>query len=328
MSLSTAWDTVDKMATEFMELLPNIVIGAVVFVLFIVIATVVRKVVRNFTKDKKNANLGIVLGRLAYFALIIIGLLVGVAIITPSITPAKLLSALGVGGVAIGFAFKDVFQNMLAGVLILLREPFVVGDEIISGSFQGKVEEIEMRATMIRTYDGKRVIIPNGQIYTEPVQVITAYNMVRSQYDVGIGYGDDIARAKEVALDVLTSIEGILQDPGPDVLTWELAGSSINLRLRWWTRPDRGTVVKTWDEVLHTVNDRMAAAHIDLPFPTQVVLWHDQTEESDGDRSAQREGWPAGENPPEPRSIAGALRESRAPREESASKERGSQAEQ
>jgi len=209
--------------------------------------------------------------------------------------------------VAIGFAFQDIFQNLLAGILILLREPFRVGDEITSGDYTGTVEAIETRATFIRTYDGKRVIIPNADIYTDPVTVITAYHIVRSQYDVGIGYGDDIGTAKQIALDTMKGVEGVLSDPEPDVLTWDLAGSSVNLRVRWWSKPQRGEVVHVRDRVLKSVAEALSGAGIDLPFPTQQILFHDQTEATDGDRRRQREGWPAGDNPPEPGNIPRAL---------------------
>ncbi|MCH2488292.1 MAG: mechanosensitive ion channel family protein, partial [Erythrobacter sp.] len=148
-----------------------------------------------------------------------------------------------------------------------------------------------------------RIIVPNSKIYTEPVTVITAYQILRSEYDVGIGYGDDVAEARRLALEAVQGVEGVMSDPAPDVLLWDLAGSSQNLRVRWWTDPTRGNVVKTKDRVLERVAGRLAEAGIDLPFPTNVVLLHDQTEAIDGNRRKQREGWPAGDNPPEPRPI-------------------------
>lgn len=228
--------------------------------------------------------------------------------------------------IAIGFAFKDIFQNLLAGILILLRQPFRVGDEITSGAFTGTVEAIETRATFIRTYDGKRVIIPNSQIYQEPVAVITAYEMVRSEYDVGIGYGDDIGTALDVALKTLKGIDGVLADPGPDVLVWDLAGASVNLRIRWWTDPVRSNVVVMRRKVLKAVAEAMADASIDLPFPTQVVLLHDQTEESDGDRTRQREGWPAGDKPPKAATLASAVQRMSVDRAEIKNEEDGKSA--
>ena len=290
--------------------LPRIGVALVVFALIWLISKGVRSLVHKVTPGPRDSSIGIVLGRLAYATLLVIGVLIALVIIFPTFTIGSLLGALGIGGVAIGFAFQDIFQNLLAGILILIREPFRVGDEITTGSYTGTVEAIETRATFIRTYDGQRVIVPNSQIYSDPVSVITAYHMVRSQYDVGIGYGDDIAEAKRIALDVVKGIDGVLEDPAPDVLTWDLAGSSVNLRVRWWSKPKRSGVVNLRDQVLQQVSGALLGAGIDLPFPTQQILFHDQTEATDGDRTRQREGWPVPEDgdAPESAGIAQALR--------------------
>jgi len=275
-----------------------------VFLVFWGLAVAARSGIERVTARRSEyPGAGKAFGRLAYIALMLLGVLIAVTVAFPSVTPAKLFSVLGVGGVAIGFAFKDIFQNLVAGILLLIRHPFRAGDEITSGAFTGTVESIETRATYIRTYNGKRIIVPNSIIYTEPVTVITAYGRLRSQYDVGIGYGDDVGQARAIALKAVKSIDGVLADPAPDVLLWDLAGSSQNLRVRWWSKPRRGDVVALRDRVLEAVAGALAASGIDLPFPTQVVLLHDQTEATDGDRTKQREGWPAGKNPPEPRPL-------------------------
>lgn len=260
---------------------PQIVTALVVFLSFLGAGSVVRWAIRRATRETHRANVGIVLGRLAYFTTVLVGLLVGVTIVAPSMTPARLVSLLGIGGVAIGFAFKDLFQNLLAGILLLWRQPFRVGDEITSSAFTGTVEAIETRATFIKTYDGRRIIIPNSQIYTDAVSVITAYDMLRSEYDVGIGYAEDIARAKEVLREILESTEGILRAPPPEVFTWDLAESTVNIRVRWWSKPDRPTVVLLRDRVLQSVRERFREEGIDLPFPTRVLLVRDGTEEAD-----------------------------------------------
>ena len=300
-STGEAVDTVQGFVDGFFAVLPKLAVALVVFALFWVVAAAVRSVIHRVTPGPRNSSIGIVLGRLAYAALVLLGVFVALTIVIPSLTFASIFAALGLGGVAFAFAFQDTFQNLLAGILILLREPFREGDEITSGEYTGTVESIETRATFIRTYDGRRVIIPNSQIYSDPVQVITAYNRVRSQYDVGIGYGDDIAEAKRIALETIKGIDGVMQDPAPDVLTWDLAGSSVNLRVRWWSDPARGNVVGLRDKVLMQVSQALLAAGIDLPFPTQQILFHDQTEATDGDRTAQREGWPAPQDGDAPR---------------------------
>ncbi|MFP3354118.1 mechanosensitive ion channel, partial [Pseudoalteromonas sp. SIMBA_153] len=96
-------------------------------------------------------------------------------------TPAKLIGALGIGSVAIGFAFKDIFQNLLSGILLLISEPFRIGDQIVSGDYEGTVEDIKIRATTIRTYDGRQVVIPNSDLYTSALTVNTAYKQRRLQ---------------------------------------------------------------------------------------------------------------------------------------------------
>lgn len=298
------WQTVDRLLDGFLAMLPLLVAGLLVFLVLLMLAKAVRYGVERALARSSNRSAAIAIGRILYILMLGIALLIAVTVAFPSMTPGRLISTLGIGGVAIGFAFKDIFQNLLAGILLLLRHPFRVGDEITTGEFTGTVEAIETRATFIRTYDGKRVIIPNGDVYTKPVTVISAYDMLRTEYDIGIGYGDDLGRTKEIALEAIRSVDGVLVDPAPDVLVWDLAGSSKNLRLRWWTRPQRSDVLAIRDQVLRAAAEALAKAGVDLPFPTQVVLFHDQTEETDGDRRRQREGWPAGDSPPAPRPVS------------------------
>lgn len=303
-SLSAATEKITKMIQAAVALLPNLIIGIVIFIIFWIVGKTIRRVIRKQTRDRDVRNVGLVFGRLAQGGLVILGFLVAATIIFPSFNPADALAALGIGGVAIGFAFKDILQNFLAGILILLTEPFTLEDQIIFNSYEGTVEHIQIRATTIRTYDGRRVVIPNAELFTNAVMVNTAYDRRRLQYDIGIGYGDDIAQAKKIILDVLQSNDEILETPSPEALVVDLAGSSINIRARWWIEPPRrADCMTSQDWVLENVCKQLVAAGIDLPFPTQQILFHDQTEETDGDRSKQREGWPALADGTPPRAL-------------------------
>lgn len=223
-----------------------------------------------------------------------LGVLVGLTIVFPSIRPADLFGLPGIGGVAIGFAFRDILQNLLAGILLLLTRPFRIGDQIVVGDSEGTVEDVQVRATIIGTYDNRQVVIRGADLFTGKVTVNTAYDKRRLQYDVGIGYGD-IGAAKRVIHETLAAIQDIRRDPAPEVLVVDLAESSVNLRLRWWIDPPRRQdALGTQDEVLQRVKEALLAHGIDLPYPTRQILFHDQTETTDGDRARQREGWPAG----------------------------------
>jgi small conductance mechanosensitive channel len=202
--------------------------------------------------------------------------LVALSIIVPSFTAGRLIELLGVGGIAVGFAFRDIFENFLAGILLLLTEPFAIGDQIIVGDYEGTVEDIQTRATAIRTYDGRRVVIPNADLFTDAVTVNTAFPMRRSQYDVGIGYDADIETTRRLIRDAICGVDGVADDPVPDVRVVALADSSVNLRARWWTKSWRPDVVGTSDRVVTAIKYALDANDVDIPSPIRTVLLHDE----------------------------------------------------
>lgn len=164
--------------------------------------------------------------------------------------PRRLLSGLEIGSVAIGFAFKDILQNLLSGVLILLRQAFRVRDQIAVSGFEGMVEDIETRATYIKTYDGRRVVIPNSQIYTGTFTVNTAFELRRSEYDIGIGSSDDWGKAMQLLTGAARGCEGVLADPPPEAIPVGIDAYQNTIRLRWWTKPDRASVIHAQGRVI------------------------------------------------------------------------------
>ena len=309
--LQTTWQQLMQMVQGTIKLLPNLLIAIIVFIIFWFIAKFSRRLIKNFTRKKQSRNLGLVLARLSQGLIILIGAFIALAIVIPSFKPGDLVQLLGVSGVAVGFAFRDILQNFLAGILILITEPFVINDQIVFKDFEGTVEKIQTRATTIRTYDGTKIVIPNAELFTNSVKVNTAFEKRRLQYDIGIGYGDDIAQAKQVILEVLNNNPEAIADPPPEALVVDLADFTINIRARWWVNPPRrAEVLDSQDVVLTQLCEKLVAAGIDLPFPTQQILFHDQTESTDGDRAHQREGWPAnrGDNP-KSRKISSSLQQ-------------------
>jgi small conductance mechanosensitive channel len=308
--ISTLSDKMQAMLNGFISLLPNMVLALIVFAIFFFVARASKKVVVKLTRDRRHArNLGMVLGRLAQGTTILVGLFIALSIVIPSLKASDLVQLLGISGVAIGFAFRDILQNFLSGILILLTEPFQIDDQIVFKDFEGTVENIQTRATTIKTYDGRRIVIPNSELFTNSVTVNTAFENRRLEYDIGIGYGDDIDEARQLILEATRETNGVLETPAPDAIVIELAGSTVNVRARWWVAPPRrADVLDLQDRVLTNIKNKLTANGIDLPFPTQQILFHDQTEATDGDRVHQREGWPAGKGRvPQPRSISSSL---------------------
>jgi small conductance mechanosensitive channel len=310
MMFNQVWGQLTETLADLVGRIPFLIVGVIVFVVFHYLAKGARRLTNQFLgTHERPKNLQIALERLGRWTILLTGVLVALLVAFPGFSVGQLVQLLGISGLALGIAFRDIFEDFVAGILLLLEEPFRIGDQIVIQGFEGTIESIEARATSIRTYDGRRVIIPNADLFTDRVTVNTAYESRRIEYDVGIGYGDDADRARELVLQALRELEGILQDPAPDVLVMELADYSVVLRVRWWIKPPRrADALDSRDRVLAAVKHTLLAHGFDLPFPTQQVLFHDQTEEGDGDRARQREGWPAGEGAvPRPHRMSDAI---------------------
>ncbi len=185
------------------------------------------------------------------------------------------LSALGtvVGliGLGLSFALKDIIANFISGLLILINQPIKIGDQIEVGGEEGTVKDIKTRATEIKTYDGRQVIVPNSQLYSSQVINNTGYGKRRFNVIVGIGYEDEIKKAKELAEEVLEEAETVESDPEPQVLVDELGGSSVNLKLRGWTDNRRANIVSGGSEVTQLIKEKYDEAGIDIPYPIRTV---------------------------------------------------------
>lgn len=266
----TAWETVAALVDGFFALLPKLMIAVVVFLVFFGLAIIVRRVVMRMAPTRNNAGLGRALGRLAHLAVVFGGFLVAVGVVAPSVGAAELLSILGVGSVAIGFAFRDILQNFLAGILILLREPFSVDDWVKLGDHEGIVTAISTRSTWIRTFDGRDIAIPNGEVFTNPMTVVTRTPTIRAQYEFGISYDADIDRAKRAILDTINRFEAVLEDPAPDAGVSDLAGSSVNIRARWWTK--NADYYQTKLSIIQAVKEALDEAGIEIPYPHRQLV--------------------------------------------------------
>jgi small conductance mechanosensitive channel len=192
-----------------------------------------------------------------------VGVLIAATVAFPSFTIGSLIQLLGVSGVVIGFAFKDIFQNFLAGILLLITNPFEVGDQIVVDAFEGTIEEIQTRATMITTYDRRRVVVPNADLFTKSVTVNTAYARRRMRYDVSVKGSDDAHRVQKLLeRTVRGGIEGVEPDPVAAALLISIAGGALTFRLLWWSPSERAEYLIVQDRVLIAVYEALRAEQL------------------------------------------------------------------
>ncbi|HTC62147.1 MAG TPA: mechanosensitive ion channel domain-containing protein [Candidatus Saccharimonadales bacterium] len=169
---SNAWKSGSRIIDFVISLLPNIILAIIILVLFLFLASAAKSLVRRFTMNRgRRANLGLLLGQLAQVAVAIFGFLVALSVVAPSFQASDLIKMLGVGSVAVGFAFQNILQNFLAGILTLFQEPFRVGDWISVTGLEGRVQDIQARATLIQDSNSKLIVIPNAVLFTNPVIV-------------------------------------------------------------------------------------------------------------------------------------------------------------
>jgi small conductance mechanosensitive channel len=263
--LGIALQSVRALGVALVAWLPRMVAALVVIGLAFLIASTLRWGARRalhrhgLQSRLAHQNLQVALGRLAYVAAVAVGILIAATVAFPSFTIGSLIQLLGVSGVVIGFAFKDIFQNFLAGILLLLTNPFQVGDQIIVDSFEGTIEEIQTRATMITTYDRRRVVVPNSDLFTKAVTVNTAFERRRMRYDLTVKGGDDARRVQKLLEHTVRGgIEGVEADPVATALLISLAqGGGLTFRLLWWSGSERGEYLIVQDRVLLAVQDAL-----------------------------------------------------------------------
>jgi len=269
-SLSLIWRQFDLWLTDFVLIVPNLIVACAVGVFFWLVAWGIAAGLRYTVKRRGRHDLAHMLGSFAFWCVLFLGFLVVLTIALPSMRPVDIFASLGLGSVAIGFAFKDILQNWIAGFFILIRRPFHRGDQIKVGDIEGTVQAVETRATLVKTYNGRLVIIPNSDIYTRTVTVHTAYECRRSEIIVPVGMGVDLDHAMEVFLDAVLSVEHVLKDPPPDVLPWEFSANNVNIRVRWWMKSQRTFEVRSRAAVVIAIKAAAEQAGIDIPRDTTI----------------------------------------------------------
>jgi hypothetical protein len=280
-----AYTTIDKIMDSFWERIPYIGIAITVFIIFWLLTKLFKLFIRKTLENRSytRQNLVLVLNRVGSTFIIFFGFLIALVIAIPGFTPSQLIGALGIGSVAIGFAFKDIFQNLLSGILILISEPFRIGDDIVVNGLEGNVEDIQIRATFLRSPDGRRIVIPNATVYTSAVTVNNAYQRRRCEFVVGIGYEDDMQKAKKIILDILDRNLNVLSQPGFSVNVTALADFSINLTVRWWVNTTETSTSASISEIQELVVTAFDEKGISIPYPVQEVKVYrgDQSEQAD-----------------------------------------------
>ena len=201
-----------------------------------------------------------------------IGLLIAATIVFPGVTPANLLALVGLGSVAIGFAFKDIFENFLAGILIMLRKKVNIGDVIECEAVEGRVEQITLRDTYLRHLSNELVLVPNAYLFKNPLKILTDAPLRRHEVEVGVAYDVDLDEAVTVITRSVQAVETVEAGKPVEVFAKEFGDSSINFLVRWWAGSTPVQAHMSRDRVVRSIKRALDDAGMEIPFP-QRTLW-------------------------------------------------------
>jgi small-conductance mechanosensitive channel len=235
------------------------------------VSRILRWGLRRHLRRRRTPSFAAVISKVAGWLFLVAVVLVAVAVTFPSVKPVDLLAGLGVFSLAIGFAFQDILENTLSGILLLFRQPFRSGDQVEVMDRVGTVEEINIRETRITTFDGELVVVPNRDVYKNVILVFTHNELRRQDFVVGIAFESDTDEATRVIADALAEVDGVASDPAPSALIDELGTSTVNVRARFWSSPLRYDGLLVRDAAIKHVKRRLDEAEIEMPAGIVVL---------------------------------------------------------
>lgn len=266
--VGTLTDQVQGMLRGFIAALPNFAIALVILLITWIVAKFAVRIVDAMTgKTTLRPSLKNLVDTLAKLVIWITGFLIALMVVLPGMTPASLIAGLGIGAVAIAFAFQDIFENFLAGVLIMLREKMRIGDIIECEGITGKVEHITLRETHVRKLSGELTIVPNSILFKNPVEILTDETGRRHEIICGVSYDTDLDRAAEVIEKAVRGVDGLALDKGVDVFAVEFNSSSVDFKVRWHAGSAPRSMWESQDKVIRAIKRGLDDAGIEIPFP-------------------------------------------------------------
>ncbi|MBD6614848.1 mechanosensitive ion channel family protein [Komarekiella sp. 'clone 1'] len=264
------YNTVRQFQRDTIDNLPSFLGAFLALIATWIIAGSIRRLTLFGSRQwEVDRNSKILVSRLVYGSVWVIGTVVALGVL--GLDFATLVGTLGLTSVAIGFSLRDVLSNYFSGIVLLASRPFRLGDQIMIQEFEGTVTQIQLRATTLKTYDGRVVYIPNQEVFSAIVTNNTACTHRRSSIMVGIDYESDITEAKQTINDAVLGVEGVEPDPKPEILVRELAASTVNIEVRFWVNSRRLPFLEMTSQVAQAIKEALMQAGIDMPTDIYTV---------------------------------------------------------
>ena len=254
-------------------MLPNIILALIVGILIFFISKGIRILLKRYILARwQNEELKTIFAKVMQIIVISLGLIFALSIVNLDKTVTSILAGVGIAGIAIGFAFQDIAANFISGLFMASNKPFTIGDVIDTGDISGTVKVLNLRTTVVRTFQGNDVIIPNNQIFQNPLLNYSTSPERRIDLAVGVSYDADLSQVRELTIQAIKTIDGIMPEKPIEVYYNEFGGSSINFTVRFWTaNTHTSNFVLLKSNAVEAIKTKFDANNINIPFPISTI---------------------------------------------------------
>ncbi|ANI79510.1 mechanosensitive ion channel family protein [Sphingobium sp. EP60837] len=257
-----------RMWQGFVAAIPSIIIALAIIMLTWLAARYAKRIADRLTAQVNlRPSLKELIDTIVSIAIWIVGLLIAATVVLPGLTPASLVAGLGIGTIAIGFAFQDFFQNFLSGIIIMVRKKMRIGDVIECEGIIGRVEHISLRETHLRKLSNELTIVPNSTLFKNPVEILTDGAERRHEIVVGIAYDADLDLAAAVLRKAVEGVEQVSKERPVDIFAQEFSASSVDFTVRWWAGSKPSDMHASRDAVIRAIKRALDDAGIEIPYP-------------------------------------------------------------
>lgn len=254
------------------------IVAGVTLLAFLIAARVLRSIVeRVIRKSDTEGQIAAFVARLVQNLVAVVGLVYSLNVLGVAIGP--LVGALGITGIAIAFALTAILENVFASVVLKTRKPIRLGDQISTHDHSGTVEEINFRTVVLRNFDGEKVVLPSAMVNNEVMVNHTDRTTRRTVLPVGVAYGTDLAKAQDVILDAVGTVDGVEATPAPQAWVTAFGESSIDFDVRYWHVSDIATFFRVRSDVAMSIKAAFDREGIEIPFPQRVVTMVDDADD-------------------------------------------------
>lgn len=262
----TWWDT-------FIDMVPNMFVSVILFLIFLLLAKAGQKLfVKVFNRSSNNQALENLFSTIIYYAILGLGLFIILGILKLDKAVTSLLAGVGVIGLALGFAFQDIAANFVSGIMLAFRKPFAIGDIVKLSDFMGTVSRTNLRVTVVETWQGQEVYIPNKDVLSNPIVNYSILGERRIDLAVGVSYADSLEQVQEIIEKTLKGLEGVIRHDDMIFTYYEFGDSSINFEIKFWIKyPENPSYLEMRSKAIKAIKKAFDEEGITIPFPIRTL---------------------------------------------------------